>query len=273
MMNPIFAPDSSLSSLCESFFAELCSLRLESPPPTASFASERVFSALDVAAQKVRRNPDSEQAFERIRHDLLFFADYSLSRSIPGWRSLAEEQLGIGTGEELFCHDLETVIEDERVEDAKIFRTCVGLGFSGSEAVGDEPWRKLTEALFRLVPAPRPEGLEAANPAPAPSRSGPVRRTPWLAVFFLTLTLALTALTVWQVVQAPAAYRERMTLLKAAASSSSDSGNLPSGSSRTIPPDARTVPGFRKIPPVPRHLSFAPSIPGSTSSGFVQMIP
>ncbi len=158
-MKPIFEYDSSLSSSCESFFAELCSLRLESPPPTASFASERVVSALDFAAQKTKHNPDREHAFRCIRHDLIFFADYSLSRTIPGWRSLAEKQLGIGTGEELFCHDLEAVIEDERIEEAKIFRMCVGLGFSGSEAVGEARWRRLMEALFRLVPASRPEGL------------------------------------------------------------------------------------------------------------------
>ncbi len=145
----MFEPDSGLSALCEPFFAELCSLRSEATPSAASIAAGRTLSALEGAAQKSRQNAGLEQAFKRVRSDLIFFADYALSRKIPGWRSLAEKHLGIVTGEELFCHDFERVLEDERADDAEIFRTCIGLGFSGAEAVGAERWRRSVEALAR----------------------------------------------------------------------------------------------------------------------------
>lgn len=212
--DPGFA--SGLSPLCESFFAEVCSLRSETPPPAASFAAGRVLSALDVAAQKARRHPGLERAFRGIRSDLVFFADYALSRAVPGWRSIAEEWMGIVTGEELFCNDAEHALEDGRREEAEVFRTCAGLGFSGAAAVGAERWRRTAEALTRLAPAPRPDGLEAANPAPAPGRSGPVRRTPWPAVLLLALAALLAALTAWQIMRAPGEYRGRMAVLRTA---------------------------------------------------------
>ncbi len=224
--------DSSLSPVCEPFFTELCLLCSEAPPPAASTAASRALSVLDVAVQKSSQNPGIEQAFKRIRSDLVFFADYMLSRRIPGWRSLAEEQLGIVTGEELFCHDCEEILEDGRADVAEIFRTCVGLGFSGAEAVGAERWRRSVEAVSRLAPSTRPDEMNAANPAPAPSRSGPVRRTPWLAILFLALAAALAVLTVWQILRAPVDYRERMALLRATASVSPSSVIPPSGSVR-----------------------------------------
>lgn len=207
-----------LFSLCEPFFAEVCALRLESSPSSAAAASGRVLAALTSAAQKSRLNPSLEQSFARIRADLVFFADYALSGRIPGWRSLAEEQLGIVTGEELFCRDLESALEDERADEAEVFRVCIGLGFSGAEAVGAERWRRAADTLSRLVPVARPDGVEAANPSPAPSRSGPMRRTPWTAVLFLTLAAALAGLTIWQILRAPVDYRERMARLRSAAS-------------------------------------------------------
>lgn len=210
---------SSLASLCESFFAEICSLRSDGTPPAPAYAAGRALSALDVAAQKSRQHPALEAGFRRVRSDLIYFADYALGRKIPGWRSIAEERLGIVTGEELLCHDIEQAVAEERSEEAEVFRACVGLGFSGAAAVGAERWRRAAGALARLAPAARPDGLEAANPAPPPLRSGPVRRTPWPAVFFFVLAAALAALTVWQIVHAPAAYRGRMAALRAVADS------------------------------------------------------
>ncbi len=89
-------------------------------------------------------------------------------------------------------------------------------------------------------------------------------------MFFLTLAVALAALAIWQIVQAPGAYRERMMLLKAAATASSDSGSL-SSDSKSLPSGARTVPGTRNISFVPHDISFAPSTLGNTSFGIIQM--
>ncbi len=258
---------SLLSFVCEPFFAELCLIRSETPPPAAPVAAARVLAALDAAGEKAGQSREDGEAFRRIRRDLIFFADYALSRPLPGWRSIAEERLGIVTGEELLCHDCEDALEEGRAGEAAVFRICAGLGFSGAEAVGAERWRRTEEALFRLSGVSRPEDAEAANPAPAPSRSGPVRRTPWLILLFAALAAALAGLTVWQIARAPATYRARMGVLREAAASS-DAG-LPAGGTgasrredgRRPPAVPRSIPGSRNLPGVPRVPS-APRIPG-----------
>lgn len=204
--------------LCEPVFACVCKVRSRVDKISSPEAADAVQAALGQAETQAKIHSGVERLFELIRHDLYFFADHVLSGSFADWRSIAAERLGIVAGDEIFCHDLEEMLDEpeERRDELFVFRTCIGLGFDGSDAVGATRWRQDIKTLTRALPLHAPDSPATAERLAGGRRQGPARRKWWPIFLFAWLSVMLLALTAWQILRAPALYRQRLSRLQTA---------------------------------------------------------
>lgn len=210
---------SPLMELCEPVFSCVCEVRSRSETMQPLEAADAVQAALVQAETQARVRGEIEKLFALIKHDLYFFADHVLAKVFENWRSIAAERLGIVAGDEIFCHDLEEMLDepDERREELTVLRTCIGLGFDGGDAVGAARWRQDVKALARALPLHSPDSPASAGRMAGGRRQGPSRRKWWPIFVFAWLSLMLLTLAAWQILRAPALYRQRLSRLEAAA--------------------------------------------------------
>lgn len=216
-MSSEYAMDFPLSALCEPVFAAACELRSGSSDQNVAESADTITRAVNQAESNARLDPELMRKFQALRHDLYFFIDHIMAQCFSRWKSLAAEKLRIVAGDEMFCRDLEEMLDDpeEHMDELQVFRTCIGLGFDGSSVIGEKHWPRLVNNLMRVTPFSTP-GIAA--PPPPIKRQGPIRRTHWPIFLFALLSLALLGIIGWQIWQAPVKYRQRLARLQAVAS-------------------------------------------------------
>lgn len=211
--------NSPLMELCEPVFTCVCEIRSRSEKITSAEAADAVQAVLGQAETRAKIHSEAERLFELVRHDLYFFADHVLAGSFADWRSITAERLGIVAGDEIFCHDLEEMLDEpeERRDELVVFQACIGLGFDGSDAVGATRWRQDIKSLTRALPLHAPDSPATAGHLTGGRRKGPARRKWWPIFLFAWLSIMLLALTAWQLLRAPVLYRQRLSRLQIAA--------------------------------------------------------